>query len=146
MDLRHIEELLKLMKAYGADSIKIEEKEEKVEIRMSPRQTPAQGLPLVGREPTNVSSGVILETSAEEGREVVSPTVGVFYSAPGPEEPPYVKVGDRVEADTIVCIIESMKVMNEIPAGESGTVMDIFPVNGDRVEFEQRLMTIRADL
>ncbi len=148
MDLKHIEELLILMKTYGADSIKIEEEDQKVCIHMTPRQTVTQGLPSAGPGSYTASTGEAAgaEDGAEDGgHAVTSPTVGVFYEAPGPEEPPYVQAGDRVEPETIVCIIESMKVMNEIPAGVAGIVTEIFPVNGDRVEFEQKLMTIRAD-
>ena len=68
--------------------------------------------------------------------------VGVFYAAPSPEKPAYVSVGDKVSKGDIVCIIEAMKIMNEITAEESGTVSEILVNNGDVVEFDQPLFRI----
>lgn len=71
-----------------------------------------------------------------------SPMVGTFYRAPSPDAPPYVEVGGRVDAGGIVCIIEAMKLMNEIEAETGGTIKQIFVANGDPVEFGQPLMEI----
>jgi acetyl-CoA carboxylase biotin carboxyl carrier protein len=65
--------------------------------------------------------------------------VGTFYSSPSPENPPYAKSGDQVSSDTIVCIIEAMKIMNEIQAEQSGTIAEILVENGQPVEYGQRL-------
>lgn len=75
-------------------------------------------------------------------KEVRSPMVGVFYAASGPEEPPFVKVGSRVEKGDVLCIIEAMKVMNEILAEDGGEIVDICVSNGDIVEFSQTLFKI----
>ncbi|RME73137.1 MAG: acetyl-CoA carboxylase biotin carboxyl carrier protein [Planctomycetota bacterium] len=75
--------------------------------------------------------------------EVSSPMVGTFYRAPSPESDPFVEVGDRVEPDTVLCIIEAMKVMNEIKAEVAGTVEEILVANGEAVEFGQPLFRIR---
>lgn len=77
-----------------------------------------------------------------EGKFVTSPMVGTYYSAPAPDHPTFVKVGDRVEASTVVCIIEAMKVMNEVKAGASGTVAEILIDNAHPVEFGTRLIRI----
>jgi len=77
-----------------------------------------------------------------EGKFVTSPMVGTYYSAPAPDHPLFVKVGDRVEASTVVCIIEAMKVMNEVKAGASGTVAEILIDNAHPVEFGTRLIRI----
>jgi acetyl-CoA carboxylase biotin carboxyl carrier protein len=74
--------------------------------------------------------------------EVKSPMVGTFYRSPGPDEPPFVDVGDRIRTGQTVCIIEAMKLMNEIEAEVSGQVMEILVKNGDPVEYGQPLMRI----
>lgn len=76
------------------------------------------------------------------GVYVTSPMVGTHYSSPGPDQPPFVKVGDRVDENTIVCIVEAMKVMNEVKAGMSGTVAEILADNAQAVEFGTRLLRI----
>ena len=69
------------------------------------------------------------------GEEITSPIVGTFYAAPSPEDSPYAKVGDVVEPDSIVCIIEAMKVMNEVKAGIHGKIAEVFMKSGDPVEY-----------
>lgn len=77
--------------------------------------------------------------------EVISPVVGTFYRAPSPDEPSFVEVGDRITVGQVVCIIEAMKVMNEIEAEVSGEVMEILVKNGDPVEYNQPLMRVNPD-
>ena len=72
-----------------------------------------------------------------------SPTVGTFYAAATPDDPPFVSIGTRVSAETVVCIVEAMKVFNQIPAEVSGTVVEILVKNGDSVEFGQPLFRVR---
>lgn len=76
------------------------------------------------------------------GKFVKSPMVGTFYIAPSPDEPPFVKVGDKIDENTVVCIVEAMKVMNEIKAGVSGTVEEILVENNHPVEFGTPLYKI----
>ncbi len=76
---------------------------------------------------------------------VLSPMVGTFYRAPAPGEAPFVKVGDRIQTGQTVCIIEAMKLMNELEAEVSGEVVEILAENGQPVEFDQPLMRVRAD-
>ncbi len=76
------------------------------------------------------------------GRYITSPIVGTFYEAPSPDKPPFVKIGDAVNEGDVVCIIESMKLMNEINSELSGKVAEICVKDGDPVEFGQRLMRI----
>jgi acetyl-CoA carboxylase biotin carboxyl carrier protein len=82
------------------------------------------------------------EAKKEEGRYITSPLVGTFYAAPSPDDPLFVKVGDRVEEGTVVCIIEAMKVMNEVKAGISGVVTELFLRNADPVEFGTKLFRV----
>ncbi len=78
----------------------------------------------------------------KEGKFVTAPLVGTFYAAASPENPNFVKVGDRVDENTVVCIIEAMKVMNEVKAGMSGTVAEILVDNAHPVEFGTKLFRI----
>ncbi|NNM44352.1 MAG: acetyl-CoA carboxylase biotin carboxyl carrier protein [Chlamydiae bacterium] len=77
-----------------------------------------------------------------EGKYVASPMVGTFYSSPSPEDPAFVKVGDKVDENTVVCIIEAMKVMNEVKAGMSGVVAEVCIDSGHPVEFGTKIFRI----
>jgi acetyl-CoA carboxylase biotin carboxyl carrier protein len=80
----------------------------------------------------------------DDGLTIAAPTIGVFYRAPGPGEAPFVEVGSRVEPETIVCIIEVMKMMNSIPAGIAGTIDKIHVENAQAVEYAQPLFHVDA--
>jgi len=75
--------------------------------------------------------------------EIVSPMVGTFYRSPAPDEDPFVEVGDRIETGQTVCIIEAMKLMNEVEAETSGQIMEILVENGEPVEYQQPLMRVQ---
>ncbi len=79
---------------------------------------------------------------AEDGKFVLSPMVGTFYASPSPDDPVFVKVGDRVEEGTVLCIIEAMKVMNEVKAGMSGILSEVLVDNAHPVEFWSKLFRI----
>lgn len=76
--------------------------------------------------------------------QIVSPMVGTFYRAPAPDAPPYVEVGDQVNEKTVVCIVEAMKLMNEIEAEVSGEIVAIHAENGQLVEYGQPLFTVKV--
>ena len=82
------------------------------------------------------------QRSDEPGSYVESPMVGTFYHSPGPDQPPFVKVGDKVDENTVVCIVEAMKVMNEVKAGMSGTIAEILVENAEPIDFGTPLMRI----
>jgi acetyl-CoA carboxylase biotin carboxyl carrier protein len=95
------------------------------------------------REPDTHSKPTTPPAAAQaDGKFITSPMVGTYYSSPSPEDPPFVKVGDRVEEGSVVCIIEAMKVMNEVKAGISGIVAEIYHDNGHPVEFGSKLFRI----
>lgn len=77
--------------------------------------------------------------------DIVSPMVGTFYRAPGPDEPPYVDVGDRIRTGQTVCIIEAMKLMNELEAEVTGEILEVLVQNGEPVEYGQALMRVKPD-
>ena len=97
---------------------------------------------LASRESKSENSAASSDTAS--GESVTSPIVGVVYLQPKPGEPPYVKVGDKVEAGQTVCIVEAMKMMNEIPAPVSGTVTEISVEDEQVVEYNQVLIKIQA--
>jgi len=78
----------------------------------------------------------------QSGNFVKSPIIGTFYAAPAPDKPPFVKVGDKIEKGQVVCIVESMKLMNEINSEFAGTVAEILVKDGEAVEFDQKLIRI----
>lgn len=102
--------------------------------------------------PASSSSGSAKEEAAiapspdkSQWEEITSPIVGTFYEAPAPGEPPFVKVGDHIQLNQTVCIVEAMKIMNEIEAEVSGQVVEITVQNGEPVEYGQTLMRIKPD-
>lgn len=103
----------------------------------------ARGVPQTG---TTAARPIAVPPSAEpKWVEVISPMVGTFYRAPAPDEPPFVQVGDRVRIGQTVCIIEAMKLMNEIEAEVSGCVVEILIQNGEPLEYGQPLMRINPE-
>jgi len=100
-------------------------------------------LPGAGAPPATGPTAADSEVDDSSLTYVTSPIVGTFYRSPNPEAEPYVKVGDRVEKGQVLCIVEAMKLMNEIESDVSGTVVKIFPENGQPVEFGERLFAIR---
>lgn len=148
MDVKKIESLAKLMKETGLTGLELVEEgqqlrlERQVEVVAAPvaAAVPAAPVPATGAE----ALGVTHEEPApvKEGTLVLAPTVGVFYSAPSPDARPFVEVGDQVKKGDTLCIIEAMKLMNEIPAEVDGTVAEICVGNGQVVEFDQPLFRI----
>lgn len=144
MDLERIESLLKLMKEYGVAELGLEEDDSSVHLSMvgsaapviaaaAPVAAPAAAAPAeAGASPAASASGVGVE----------SPMVGTFYSAPKPGSPPFVKVGDVVAVGQVLCIVEAMKLMNEIESEVAGTVVEVLASNSDPVQFGQVLFRI----
>ncbi len=92
-----------------------------------------------------LSSPIATETSKGDianSVDISSPMVGTFYISPSPEDPPFIKVGDKIDKNTVVCVIEAMKVMNEIKAGVTGTVAEVLAETGHPVEFGTKLFRI----
>ena len=111
---------------------------------------PIEKSPRSVNEDQNISlnEGVTLESNtseSEEGEELLSPMPGTFYSAPTPEDPSFVNVGDEVKKGQTLCIIEAMKIMNEIESEYDGTIIDIKVNNGDPVEYNQTLFIINPN-
>jgi len=91
------------------------------------------------------AAGTPEAAAAQNAAEIKSPIVGTFYATPSPDSEDYVEIGSRVEPQTVVCIIEAMKVMNEIKAEISGTISEVLVSNGQAVEYGQVLFRVKAD-
>lgn len=148
MRISEIQKLAEIMERYSLTAVRLGEGEERVELErgavVAPVAQPAV-LPTAPSMPIVGESAVSVEThtpSAASSSDVRSPMVGVFYSAPSPDAEPFVKIGDRVHKGDVLCIIEAMKLMNEITAESDGEVVDICVENGQLVEFDQCLMRI----
>ena len=152
MDIRKIKKLIELVEESGIAELEITEGEESVRInrnnmsagpayaQYAPQQfaapapaAPAQAAPAVEADAT---------PAAPAGHQVKSPMVGSFYSAASPEAPAYVEVGSQVKVGDTLCIVEAMKMMNQIESDKAGTVKAILVENGEPVEFDQPLFII----
>lgn len=154
MDLRKLKTLIDLVQNSGISELEISEGEEK--IRIAKHATPAAGTttvmmggPMMGAAspvpaPTQPSTPVSMEAAVTEpeGHPVKAPMVGTFYRAGSPGAPAFVEVGQSVKQGDTLCIIEAMKLMNEIEADASGTIKAILVENGQPVEFDQSLFII----
>ena len=144
-----VEALAKIVKDNDLGRIKISTDELDIIIEakkcppphMPPAAMPPMGAPAAQMAPV-AAPAAEPAPAAESGNIVTSPIVGTFYAAPSPDKPPFVKVGDSVNAGDVVCIIESMKLMNEINCEFSGKVAEIYVSNGEPVEFGQKIMRI----
>ncbi len=104
----------------------------------------AAAAPAVAAPPAPVAAAEAAPAPAEDAHVLTSPIVGTFYRSPGPDDPPFVEVGDKVERGQVLCIVEAMKLMNEIESDVDGVVTEILPKNSQPVEFGEPLFHIRT--
>ncbi len=152
-NLAEIRELAELVNEYGFTDFRFEN--ENIKVRLSkqlhvpmmqtvPSASPAQFSASNEATTASAPSHENVETDPDEGLHVIpSPIVGTFYRAPGPDKEPYVKIGSMVSPDSVVCIVEAMKLMNEIQAETAGEIAKIYVENGEPVEYGQPLFGIR---
>lgn len=148
-DLQKIEELIEIMERKNLVEVEIKHGEDKILLKRSqsvmavPMMTPAIPPAPIGGMPAKVTEG---SAAAQQGLvEIKSTVVGTFYAAPSPESEPYVEAGTRVDEQTVVGIIEAMKVMNEIRAETSGTIAEVLVTNGQAVQYGQVLFRVKPD-
>ena len=156
MELKQIKELMTAMKREGIKKLVVKEQsgfevqlERNDEVSHVVHAAPA-AMPVVHqreaehhvRFPHRTLNQHEESPREKEGKYVSSPMVGTFYASPSPDDPAFVKVGDKIDENTVLCIIEAMKVMNEVKAGISGTIEEILIENGDPVEFGSKLFRI----
>ena len=146
MDLKELKALLRLMEGNDVEELEVEEGGRRVRIRRRPGDVtpPAvvrSGLPgQAGSKFTAAPTGAATDTAGLT--PVESPMVGTFYRAPAPGADPYVKEGDVIQKGTVVCIVEAMKLMNEIESDVAGRIVKIVAENGKPVEFGQALFLV----
>lgn len=145
MNIKEIKELAEIMKSTGLTTLEISEEGScvKLERMPAPQLMTAQEAIPVAHAITGAEAAELISGENQEGSLVKSPTVGVFYSSPSPDSNTYVQVGSMVKTGDILCIIEAMKLMNEITADCDGEIVEILAGNGQVVEYGQPLFRIR---
>jgi acetyl-CoA carboxylase biotin carboxyl carrier protein len=150
MDLRKLKKLIDLVQESGIAELEITEGEEKVkivrgghvEVAPAAASVPAAAPPPGAPAAAAAAGPVPQAPAAPEGHVVKSPMVGTFYRAPAPDADPFVEIGDTVKAGQTICIVEAMKLMNEIEADKEGVVKAILVENGQPVEYGEPLIVI----
>jgi acetyl-CoA carboxylase biotin carboxyl carrier protein len=148
-DVKKVRKLIELMKEHDLSELDLKQADNRVRIRRGGEvvaysaPTVAVAGPAVAQPPAASAGGQ--PAAADKTVVIKSPMVGTFYKASGPDSPAFVKVGDRIGPEKTVCIVEAMKVFNEIPAGVSGQVVAILVENGAPVEFGQPLIKVDPD-
>jgi len=150
MDIRKVKKLIELLEQSNINELEINEGDESVRISRGGTAVTYASAPApapVAAAPAPVAAPAPAEAAApasEElaGHAVKSPMVGTFYASPAPDSPPFVTVGQTVAAGDVICIIEAMKMMNQIEADKAGTIGAILIEDGEAVEFDQPIVTI----
>ena len=155
LNMEELRELAELVNEHGFTDFEFEN--ENIRVRLSKMTTPpiVQAAPAyaapqqaaaapASAAPTTLSEAAAPAVDEDAGlHKITSPIVGTFYRSPGPDKEPYIKEGSKVSPDTVVCIVEAMKLMNEIQAETSGEIVKIYVENGQPVEFGQPLFGVR---
>ena len=163
LKIQDIKELIRLIDKSTIDELKIDQDGTKLTLRKNSTSVVANAQePMIQQmiEPQKVVVPPIkqeeVRTQVEEVQQVAnketeslhkitSPMVGTFYAAPSPDSPPYVKEGDKVQEETVVCIVEAMKLMNEIEAEVKGSIVEVLVENGQLVEYGQPLFLVKSE-
>lgn len=156
MDIEKVRELVKLVEDSGIEELEVSNEETTIRIQKSAPVTMAAAslapaiqvpapAPAVETGPAAEASAPAADPTRAKWKEVRSPIVGTFYRAPAPTSPNFAEVGDHVAVGQTLCIIEAMKVMNEIEAEFSGTIREIFVENGNPVEAEAVMFLVDPD-
>ena len=140
MDIRKIKKLIQMLQDSDLREIEVKEGEESVRIARG-IDTPSNSLQSTQANISPTSNNQDI-TSISSGSSIKSPIVGTFYRKPAPDKPPYVELGDHVNTGDVVCIVEAMKMMNEIKSEFTGIVTAISVEDGEPVEFDQSLIII----
>lgn len=152
--LDKLKQIIEIMKEHNLVEVQIKQGEDEIAVKKGQPQQPqithvpviGAGIPAVLPQAAAIPAPQPAGTPQQEKlAEIKSPLVGTFYARSSPDSEPFVEVGSHVEPDTVVCIIEAMKVMNEIKAEYAGTLAEVVAVSGEAVEFGQVLFRIRPD-
>jgi len=163
MDLKEIKAVIDLMTRNGLSEFELEKGDFKLRVKRGPggewitstspasaptvhhHHAPSAAMSAPVAAPAVVASApsVPVASASNNHPQIVSPMVGTFYRSPSPDSPPYIDVGQEVHEETVVCIIEAMKVMNEIKAETKGVIVEVLAQNGKPVEFGKPLFSVR---
>ena len=138
MNIKEVEALIKLIEKSSLTELTVQDKDFSVTLVRKGLETVIQEA--TGPAPAPVKAAAAAGTE----KEITAPMVGTFYAAPNPKAEPFVQVGDKVSMDTVVCVLEAMKVFTEVPADMSGTITEILVSDGEFVEFGQPLFKIKT--
>lgn len=149
MELNEIKELMTLLEESSLEEIKLEKNGTKIKLKkpsvqavqVAPTQV-VQAAPSAATAPEAPAAAASV-TSDANTKQITSPMVGTFYTSSTPGAAPFASVGDKISASTVVCMIEAMKLFNEIEAEVDGEIVDIHVTNGQLVEFGQPLFTVK---
>ncbi|MEM9280385.1 MAG: acetyl-CoA carboxylase biotin carboxyl carrier protein [Verrucomicrobiota bacterium] len=158
MDFKDIKKIVELMDEHGLSQFKLEQDETKLELKKGSDIDVNAIQQLLASAPAPVAAPVVAPAAAPAAvsapaadaglppgvEEITSPMVGTFYTASAPDADPFVKVGDKVAKDTTVCIVEAMKVMNEIQAELAGEIVEVLVENGTAVQFGEPLFLVKT--
>jgi acetyl-CoA carboxylase biotin carboxyl carrier protein len=145
-DVKKVRRLIELMKEHDLSELDLKQADNRVRIRRGGEVVAYSAPAMPAARPAGGTAAAAPAAAVEEKTLVIkSPMVGTFYRASGPDSAAFVKVGDRIGPEKTVCIVEAMKVFNEIPAGVSGQVVAILVENGAPVEFGQPLIKVDPD-
>jgi acetyl-CoA carboxylase biotin carboxyl carrier protein len=154
-DVRKVRKFIELMNEHDLTEIDLKQGDQRIRLRRGPEMVtiapgsmmPGTPAPSAAPAASSEKSGGGAAPAVDESKALLvrSPMVGTFYASPNPDSPAFVKVGDRVGPETTVCIVEAMKVFNEIPAECSGRVVAVLAQSGDAVEFNQPLFRIEPN-
>ncbi len=154
MDIRKVKKLIELLEASDIDEIEIHEGEESVRISRHPQAAAPQSIVIPGAAGAPAAASAATppvpadapaDPGTPPGHTVDAPMVGTFYEAPSPGAKPFVQLGQRVEVGDTLCIIEAMKILNQIEADATGKIAAILVENGQPVEFGQPMIVIDTD-
>lgn len=156
LDLERLRELIALMEKHDLSEVDLQNGEQRCRLRRGPQNVqvmsapqgylpqPMHAAPAPAAAHAPAGAPAPAPAPVNDGSIVIkSPTVGTFYVSPSPDDPPFVKVGSTVKPDTVICLIEAMKVYNQITADVAGTVTEILVNNADAVEFGQPLFRVK---
>jgi acetyl-CoA carboxylase biotin carboxyl carrier protein len=151
-DVRRVRRLVELMQEFELAEIDLRQAEQRIRLRKDQDPVVVQGgyapapmpaaAPAAAPQAAAPAAPAPAPAAADSGHYIVSPMVGTFYVSSSPDSPPLVKVGDQIGPDTVVCIVEAMKVFNELPAECSGKITAVLVENGAAVEYGQKLFRV----
>lgn len=153
-DVNKVRELIELMEEHDLNEVDLRQSDQRIRLRrggepvlqaapVAPSAAAVATAPAITSSTPAPASGATPATPAEDDCDLIlSPTIGTFYSRPKPDAEDFVKVGDKVTPDTIICLVEAMKMFNEIPAGVSGTIVEVLVNSDDAVHVDMPLFKI----